>query len=221
MKSDMNSLVCTGRRALMALIVTFPIGVAASAPTEATKADPKKGAAIASQVCAACHAVDGNSSIADNPILAGQHAAYISKQLHNFQVKPNAKKAERENAIMAGFAAGLSETDIRDVAAFYASQAMKPSYAQKKEVLALGQKIYRAGIPSKSIPACVGCHSPNGAGLPAQYPRLGGQYAQYTKSQLTAFRSGARNNSVQMTKISTLLTDQEMEALAEYIAGLR
>lgn len=194
---------------------------AAAAPAQAPKADLAKGAAIASQVCAACHAADGNSSIADNPILAGQHAAYLAKQLHNFQVKPNAQKAERENAIMAGFAAGLSESDIRDVTAYYAAQTIKPSFAQKKDVLALGQKIYRAGIAAKGIPACVGCHAPNGAGIPAQYPRLAGQYAQYTKTQLTAFRSGARANSAQMNKISAQLTDQEMEALAEYIAGLR
>ncbi|MFZ9102558.1 MAG: c-type cytochrome [Burkholderiaceae bacterium] len=228
MKSDTNFFVRSVRLGLMAGLVAAPIALHAATPApgpSVTPAGPKidlqKGVSIAGQVCVGCHAVDGNSTVPDFPILAGQHAAYLSKQLHNFQVKPNAKKAERENAIMAGFAAALSEDDIRNVSAFYASQTMKPSYAQKKDVLALGQKIYRAGIAAKGVPACVGCHAPNGAGIPAQYPHLSGQYAQYTKTQLAAFKSGARANSVQMAKISAQLTDQEMEALAEYIAGLR
>ncbi|MFZ9670703.1 MAG: c-type cytochrome [Burkholderiaceae bacterium] len=228
MKSDTNFFVRSVRLGLMASLVAAPIAIHAAAPASGPsvapagpKVDLQKGASIAGQVCVGCHAVDGNSTVPDFPILAGQHAAYLSKQLHNFQVKPNAKKAERENAVMAGFAAALSEDDIRNVSAFYASQAIKPSYAQKKDVLTLGQTIYRAGVPARGIPACVGCHAPNGAGIPAQYPRLSGQYAQYTKSQLAAFKSGARANSAQMNKISAQLTDQEMEALAEYIAGLR
>jgi cytochrome c553 len=227
MKSDTNFFVRSVRLGLMASLAMTPIAINAATPAAGSaapatqKIDLQKGASIAGQVCVGCHAVDGNSTVPDFPILAGQHAAYLSKQLHNFQVKPNAKKAERENAIMAGFAAALSEEDIRNVSAFYAAQAIKPSYAQKKDVLTLGQTIYRAGVPARGIPACVGCHAPNGAGIPAQYPRLSGQYAQYTKSQLAAFKSGARANSAQMTKISAQLTDQEMEALAEYIAGLR
>ncbi len=228
MKSDTNFFVRSARSSLVASLALMPMALNAAAPAApatatpvAQKIDLQKGASIAGQVCVGCHAVDGNSAVPDFPILAGQHAAYLSKQLHNFQVKPNAKKAERENAVMAGFAAALSEDDIRNVSAFYAAQAIKPSYAQKKELLALGQTIYRAGVSARGIPACVGCHAPNGAGIPAQYPRLSGQYAQYTKAQLTAFRSGARANSAQMAKISAQLTDQEMEALAEYIAGLR
>ena len=227
MKSDTNFFVRSVGLGLMASLVVTPIAINAATPAAGPaapvtqKIDLQKGASIAGQVCVGCHAVDGNSTVPDFPILAGQHAAYLSKQLHNFQVKPNAKKAERENAVMAGFAAALSEDDIRNVSAFYAAQAIKPSYAQKKDLLTLGQKIFRAGVPARGIPACVGCHAPNGAGIPAQYPRLSGQYAQYTKSQLAAFKSGARANSAQMTKISAQLTDQEMEALAEYIAGLR
>jgi cytochrome c553 len=227
MKSDTNFFVRSARLGLMASLVMTPIAINAATPAAGSaapatqKIDLQKGASIAGQVCVGCHAVDGNSTVPDFPILASQHAAYLSKQLHNFQVKPNAKKAERENAIMAGFAAALSEEDIRNVSAFYASQAIKPSYAQKKDVLTLGQTIYRAGVSARGIPACVGCHTPNGAGIPAQYPRLSGQYAQYTKSQLAAFKSGVRANSAQMTKIAAQLTDQEMEALAEYIAGLR
>jgi cytochrome c553 len=197
-----------------------PVAMAAG-PSTAPKADISKGQAIAGAVCAACHAVDGNSVIPSNPILAAQHAAYIAKQLNNYQVKPGATKAERENAIMAGLAATLSEEDIRNVSAFYAAQAIKPSYAQDKELVALGQSIYRGGVPQKNIAACVGCHAPNGSGIPAAYPRLSGQHAEYTKAQLVAFRSGLRANSAQMMSISALLSDREIEAVSVYVAGLR
>ena len=197
-----------------------PVAMAAG-PSTAPKADISKGQAIAGAVCAACHAVDGNSVIPSNPILAAQHAAYIAKQLNNYQVKPGATKAERENAIMAGLAATLSEEDIRNVSALYAAQAIKPSYAQDKELVALGQSIYRGGVPQKNIAACVGCHTPNGSGIPAAYPRLSGQHAEYTKAQLVAFRSGLRANSAQMMSISALLSDREIEAVSVYVAGLR
>lgn len=204
------------------LITALMATAHASAPAPATaKPDIAKGAAVAAGVCAACHGADGNSSIADNPVLAGQHSAYLMKQLHNFKVREGAKKAERENAIMAGFAAGLSEDDVRNVAAYFSSQKPVGSYAQRKELLADGQRIFRAGVPERGIPACVGCHSPNGGGIPAEFPRLSGQHAQYTRAQLAAFRSGERANSVQMMKISAGLKDKEIEALAEYIAGLR
>ena len=223
MKSDMNSrqrISCLFAVMLLASSSTALASAAATPSSSAPKADPTKGAAVAGQVCAACHAADGNSAIPANPILAGQHAAYISKQLHNFKVRPGAK-AERENAIMAGFAGALSEDDIRNLAAFYSTQSPKGSYAQNKELALVGQSIYRAGIPSRGVPACVGCHSPSGAGIPAQYPRLSGQHSEYTKTQLTNFRSGQRANSAQMMKISAQLKDSEIEALAEYIAGLR
>jgi cytochrome c553 len=193
----------------------------AAAPAAAPQVDLKKGAEIAGQVCAACHAADGNSNIAENPILAGQHAGYLAKQLHNFQVRNGATKAERENAIMAGFAAMLSADDIRNVSAFYASQPAKGAYAANKDLLAKGQQIYRAGIPARGVPACVGCHAPNGAGIPIQYPKLSGQHAAYTQAQLTSFRSGARANSAQMMKIAAQMSDADISAVAEYIAGLR
>ena len=193
----------------------------AAGPSTAPKADITKGQAVAAAVCAACHAVDGNSASPANPILAAQHADYIAKQLHNFKVKPGAQKAERDNAIMAGFAATLSDEDIRNVAAFYAAQPIKPSYAQNKELLPLGRSVYLGGVPQRGIPACVGCHAPNGAGIPAQYPRLSGQHADYTKSQLVAFRSGQRANSAQMMTIASQLSDREIEAISVYVAGLR
>ena len=206
------------RAATLALAVAAAPAFAQSGPA---KVDLAKGQAIASQVCAACHGADGNSPSPANPILAGQHADYLYKQLSNFKVKAGAKEAERANAVMAGFAAGLSEEDMRNVSAFYARQPIKPAAAADANLAELGQKIYRAGIGAKNVPACAGCHSPNGAGIPAQYPRLGGQYADYTASQLVAFRQGVRKNNAQMTAIAARMSDAEIKAVSEYIAGLR
>ena len=128
---------------------------------------------------------DGSRGAPANPILQGQFPEYLAKQLHEF------KSGKRKNAIMQGMAAALSEDDIRNVAAFYASKQAKPGFAKNKDTVLLGEKIYRGGIADRKIPACAGCHSPNGAGIPAQYPRLSGQHADYTEAQLVAFRSGA------------------------------
>jgi cbb3-type cytochrome c oxidase subunit III len=183
--------------------------------------DATKGAQIATQVCAACHGPDGNGTAITNPKLAAQHSDYLYKQLTNFKVKSGAKEAERANAIMAGFAAQLSDADMRNVAAYYESQKLKPSSAKDKDLSELGQKIYRGGIAEKNVPACAGCHGAAGAGIPAQYARLGGQWAEYTESQLIAFRSGMRKNNAQMMTISSRLSDREMKAVSDYIAGLR
>lgn len=193
----------------------------AAPPAPAPKADLEKGKATAAAVCAACHMPDGNSMIPDNPILAGQHPAYTKKQLNNFKVKPGAKEAERNNAIMAGFAAMLSDEDIRNVAAFYAAQQPKSAGAQRKELVELGQQIYKAGVPSKAVPSCAGCHGPNASGIPAEYPRLAGQHAKYTESQLAGFRDGVRKNSAQMTAIAAKMSDAEIAAVSEYIASLK
>ena len=190
-------------------------------PVAAEKIDVAKGQQIVTQVCASCHAADGNSGIPANPKLAAQHPDYLAKQLHNFKVKTGAKEAERGNAVMAAFAAGLSDSDIRNVSAYLGAQVLKPSVAKSKDTVELGQKIYRGGIAEKGVPACAGCHSPNGAGIPAQYPRLGGQHAEYTESQLVAFRGGVRKNNAQMMTISARLSDLEMKAVSDYIAGLR
>jgi cytochrome c553 len=190
-------------------------GVAfASGAAKAAKPDLAAGEAKASQVCVACHAIDGSRGAPSFPILQGQHPEYLVKQLHEF------KSGKRKNAVMLGFASALSDDDMRNVAAFYASKKAKEGFAQNKDTVALGEKIYRGGIAAKSVPACAGCHSPNGAGIPAQYPRLGGQHADYTKAQLTAFRQGERTNSAQMTSISANLSDKEIAALSDYIAGL-
>ena len=185
-----------------------------SAQAQTAKPDLAKGAASYGAVCVACHAADGNSTTPANPKLAQQHPEYLVKQLQEF------KSGKRKNAVMAGMAAPLSDDDMRNVAAFYASKKAKEGFAQNKDTVALGEKIYRGGIAAKSVPACAGCHSPNGAGIPAQYPRLGGQHADYIKAQLTAFRQGERTNNAQMSSISANLSDKEIAALSDYIAGL-
>lgn len=179
------------------------------------KPDLAKGGTIASQVCAACHTADGSRGSPANPILAGQHPEYLAKQLHEF------KSGKRKNAIMQGMAAPLSEDDIRNVSAFYASKTAKPGFAKNKDTVALGEKIYRGGIADRSIPACAGCHGPAGSGMPAQYPRLGGQHGDYVEAQMVAFRSGARANSTQMIAIAAKMNDKEIKAVSDYIAGLR
>ncbi len=195
---------------------------AAGAP-EATKADPAKvakpdlakGEASFTAVCSACHGADGNSAIPANPKLAQQHPQYLIKQLQQF------KSGVRKNAIMMGMAATLSEDDMRNVAFWLASKQAKPGFAKDKELVVMGERIYRGGIADRHIPACAGCHSPNGAGIPYQYPRLSGQHADYSVAQLTAFRDGVRQNSLQMTQVAAKLNDREIKALSDYIAGLR
>ena len=188
----------------------------------AAKPDAAKGQSIATQVCAACHAADGNSAMVANPKLAGQSYDYLHKQLVNF--KPQAgKKVERDNAVMAGMIANLSPGDMKDVAAFYASQKLKPASAKDKELAAVGQKIYRGGVAASAVAACAGCHGPSGAGIPAQYPRISGQFAEYVEAQLKAFRAGSRANDPNgmMRAVAGRMNDREIQAVSEYVAGLR
>ncbi len=189
---------------------------------QAAKPDPAKGQTIAQQVCAACHAVDGNSPTSANPHLAGQIPEYLAKQLRNFKAQ-SGKKAERENAIMAGMVANLSPEDMKNLAAYYAGQRLKPAPAKDSKLAAEGQKLYRGGNLATGVAACAGCHGPDGAGIPSQYPRIAGQYAEYTELQLKAFRSGARANdpSGMMRGVALRMTDAEIKAVAEYVAGLR
>jgi len=187
----------------------------AHAPAATAKPDMAKGEATSNGVCAACHTNDGSRGSPANPILQGQHPEYIIKQLTEF------KADKRQNPIMKGFAAQLSEQDMKNVAAFYGSKQAKPGFAKNKDLVGLGEKIWRGGIADRRIAACAGCHGPNGAGIPAQYPRVAGQHADYTEAQLRAFRSGARKNSPQMTGITLEMTDKEISAVADYIAGLR
>lgn len=183
----------------------------------ANQGDAAKGATIANGVCAACHGTDGNSPIPANPSLAGQHPEYIVKQLRNY------KSGERKNPIMNGMAAPLSDEDMLNVAAHFAQQKPRPGAAQDAKLVTAGQKLYRGGNSQSGVAACAGCHSPNGAGIPAQYPRLKGQHAEYTLAQLKAFRAGERANDSgsMMRAIAGRMTDAEMSAVAEYIAGLK
>ena len=193
-----------------------------AAAEPAAKADSAKGQSIANRVCAACHGADGNSPTPANPKLAAQVPEYLQKQLANF--KPAAGKgAERENPIMGGMVAALSAEDMRDVAAYYSGQRARPGAAKTQEALALGRKIWRGGDVTKGLPACAACHGATGAGLPAQYPRLAGQHAEYTEAQLKAFRSGERRNDANkmMQGIAGRMNDSEIRAVADYIAGLR
>jgi cytochrome c553 len=198
-------------------------GLAASAAAEHA-AEPAKtpfkpnlarGEQISAQVCAACHTNDGTRGSPSNPILQGQHPEYIAKQLADF------KDGKRKNPIMQGFASALSDDDMKNVAAFYSSKQAKPGFAKNKELVVLGEKIYRGGIADRQIPACAACHGPAGSGLPVQFPRVGGQHADYTEAQLLAFRNGTRTNSPQMIGVMAKMNDREIKAVSDYIAGLR
>jgi len=179
------------------------------------KPDLARGEAIATGVCMACHTIDGSRGSPANPILQGQHPEYLVKQLTEF------KAGQRNNPIMKGIASTLSADDMKNVAAFYATKQAKPGFAKNKDTVALGEKIWRGGIADREVPACSGCHGPDGAGIPVQYPRLAGQHADYAEAQLTAFRAGARTNSPPMVGIASKMNDREIKAVADYIAGLR
>lgn len=191
------------------------VALSFSVQAQSVKPDLAKGAALFGGACVACHAADGNSSTPANPKLAQQHPEYLIKQLQEY------KSGKRNNAIMTGFASGLSDEDMRNIAFWLASQKATPGAATDKDLVSLGERIYRGGIADRNIAACAGCHSPNGAGIPAQYPRLSGQHADYTVAQLNTFRDGSRANSQQMTQVAAKLNDKEIKAVADYIAGLR
>ena len=187
----------------------------AAAPGQPLKLDPAKGQAQYGAVCAACHGADGNSTVPLQPKLAGQHPEYLVKQMLEF------KDGKRNDPVMKGFASQLSEPDMRNIAAWLHSQQPKDGFAKDKNLVALGERIWRGGIQERQIAACAGCHSPNGAGLPSQYPRLAGQHEDYTVKQLKTFRDGARGNSLPIQQVAAKLNDREIQAVADYIAGLR
>ncbi|HEX6610902.1 MAG TPA: c-type cytochrome [Hyphomicrobiaceae bacterium] len=189
---------------------------------QAQAQDVAKAQNIANQVCAACHAADGNSIAPANPKIAGQIPEYLHKQLADF--KPQAgKKPARESPIMMGMVANLSDADMKGLAAFYGGQQLKPAAAADKNLALAGQRLWRGGNAASGVPACAGCHGPTGAGIPAQYPRIAGQYADYIAAQLKAFKDGARANDPNgmMRGVAARLTDREIRAVAEYAAGLR
>jgi cytochrome c553 len=177
--------------------------------------DPANGKTL-SATCAACHSVDGNSVSPIWPKIAGQHANYITKQLKDF------KSGDRVNAQMAPMVASLSDEDMTDLAAYFSSKKIKLGSA-KPELIELGQKIYRAGDAEAGVAACMACHGPSGAGNPgALYPALAGQHAEYTKVQLKAFKAEERSNDVNnvMRTIAGSMTNEQIEAVSEYIQGL-
>ncbi|MHB1250019.1 MAG: c-type cytochrome [Polaromonas sp.] len=199
----------------MLSVSSFAAGDSAPAPTTVAKPDLAKGEASYTGVCASCHGVGGNSGTPSFPKLAQQHPEYLVKQLQEF------KSGKRQNAIMTGLASALSEDDMKNIAYWMTTNKAKSGFAREKDLVALGEQIYRGGVADRQIPACAGCHSPNGAGIPAQYPRLSGQHAEYVAAQLTAFRDGVRSNSQPMIQVAAKLNDREIRALADYIAGLR
>jgi cytochrome c553 len=189
----------------------------------AAKADPAKGATLFADgdsarglpACVSCHGAAGNSTIAANPKLAGQPEAYLYKQLVNFT------EASRNQPVMTTYAKMLSDEEKRNIAAYLSTQAQKPGAAKNKDTVELGKKIYRGGIADTKVPACASCHGPAGAGMPSMYPRVGGQHQDYTVAQLNAFKAGGRKNSAEMATIAKRLSDEEMKAVADYIAGLK
>ena len=157
---------------MVALFAVSAVAADDKAAAKVAKPDLAKGEASFSTVCAACHGADGNSMIPANPKLAQQHPEYLFKQLKEF------KSGKRANAIMSGMVAALSEDDMRNISYWLASKKAKPGFAKDKETVILGERIYRGGIPDRQIAACAGCHSPDGAGIPAQYPRIAGRFGR-------------------------------------------
>lgn len=214
----------TWRRSVCCLAIVGCSALASAAHAQmkpAPKVDSARGQQIASQVCGACHGVDGNSAAPANPRLAQQHYEYLYKQLLDYTVRQGQLRPARENAIMNGFASQLSDDDKRNVSAWFAGQAAPLDTARNKQTLDLGQRIWRAGLPEKSVPACSGCHNPAGLGIPTQYPRLAAQHADYVDATLRDFRQGVRRNNPAMQEIAAKLSDAEMRAVADFVQGLR
>jgi cytochrome c553 len=212
------------KRSLLTLLTAMTAfgAQAADVAVAAPKGDAARGQAIVATVCVACHGLDGNSPLPVNPKLAGQHPEYLFKQMKNFKAAEG-KSPERVNAIMNGMIAAYDEGQMRDLAMYFSSQVRKGELAKSRDTVELGQRLYRGGDQAKGLPACAACHGPAGAGIPAQYPRLGGQYAEYTEAQLRNFREGTRANDPNrmMRMVAVKMTDSEIKAVADYIAGLR
>jgi cytochrome c553 len=209
---------------LLAIIVgAWPAAVALAVEEPAAKPDLAKAQTMVNQVCAACHGADGNSPTAVNPSLAGQPAAYVALQLAHF------KAGIRANPVMQGMAATLTPEDMGSLGAYFAQQTPKPRAAKDAALVKAGQKLYRGGDSATGVPACAACHSPTGAGLPKNYPRLAGQHADYSYAQLKSFKAGERGadkdgkdvNGRIMVTIASRMTDAQMKAAAEFTTGLQ
>ena len=208
------------RTLLLAAALGLPVLALAQAPA---KPDPAKAREIVNQVCAACHGADGSSPTPANPSLAGMPADYITTQLSHF------KAGVRQNAIMQGMTAALTDADMVSLGAYFAGQTPKPQQAKDAALAREGQRLWRAGDPANGVPACSACHGPTGAGVPRNYPRLSGQWSDYTLAQLKAFKSGERGmdkggkdiNGRIMVGVVRGMTEAQMKALADYAQGLR
>ena len=211
---------------LLAVLAVSASVSAVEAPKAAVKADASKGATLYADgdaarglpACVSCHGAAGNSTISVNPKLAGQHENYIYKQLVDFTTP------QRNQPVMSTYAKMLSDADKKNVAAYLGAQLAKPGAAKNKDTIELGKKIYRGGIASKQVAACASCHGAAGNGIPVQYPRIAGQHQDYTVAQLAMFRStkaDARKNSAEMHTIAARMSDDEIAAVADYIAGLK
>lgn len=208
------------RTLLLAVAIGLPAFAVAQAPA---KPDLARARDIVTQVCSACHGADGNSPSPPNPSLAGMPADYITTQLSHF------KGGIRQNPVMQGFASTLSDADMVSLGAYFASQAPKPQAAKDASLVRLGQKLWRAGDAATGVPACSACHGPTGAGVPKNYPRIAGQWSDYTVAQLKAFKAGERGMDKDgkdimgriMHGVAQGLTEAQMRALAEYAQGLR
>lgn len=211
--------------ALLSGVATATVALAEEKPAAAApfKPDAAKGATLFGEgdatrglpACISCHGAGGNSIIAVNPRLAGQHPAYLYKQLVNFT------SPDRNQAVMTLYAKMLTDEEKKNIAAYLGAQTPNPGAAKNKDTVEWGKKIYRGGIAEKNVPACASCHGAAGAGVPNQYPRMGGQHQEYTASQLALFSSGARKNSVPMSTIAKRMSEDDMKAVADYIAGLK
>ena len=208
-------LITSSLFATSAFASDAPAKPAAAAEKKVAKPDLNAGSAKYAAVCASCHNADGNSAVPANPKLAGQHPEYLLEQLQEF------KSGKRANAVMSGMVAGLSDSDMKNIAAWLATQKPKAGSAKNKDLVAMGEKIYKGGLSDRQVPACAGCHSPSGAGIPGSYPRLSGQHAEYSAAQLVGFRDGTRKNSALMSQVAAKLNDREIKALSDYMAGLR
>ncbi len=210
------------RMLLLAVIGAWPVAVAL-AQTQPGTPDLAKARTIVNQVCSACHGVDGNSASPVNPNLAGQPAEYITLQLAHF------KSGVRANPVMLGMTAALTPDDMKALGLYFSQQKPKGLAAKDPALVQAGQKLYRGGDASTGVPACAACHSPDGAGIPKRYPRLAGQYSEYTLAQLKAFKAGERGadpegkdvNGRVMAAIAAKMTEAQMKAAAEYTTGLR
>lgn len=208
---------------VVAMTLSLSAPALAGSSTAPAEGDAEKGKEIAAGTCAGCHNPDGNSIIPTNPILAGQHEAYTVKQLMEFKEGDNGEPAKRFNPIMAPMVAALSPEDMRDLAAYYAQQTPQTGISNEKSVdlLELGEIIYRGGNLENEVPACASCHSPNGNGLPPNYPRLAGQHADYTYAQLRAFDKSRKNDNEVMQLVVSRMSAREKRAVAEFITSLK